>query len=76
MYLTVWQPLLECIFRQIYLHITSWSLVRLSIGALQTTTLFFWSSVRCLYLVPGNVMTHEVKDNIPIIISIFLINSD
>ncbi len=24
MYLTIWQPLLECIFRQIYLHITSW----------------------------------------------------
>ncbi len=24
MYLTLWQPLLECIFRQIYLHITSW----------------------------------------------------
>lgn len=47
MYLTVWQPLLECIFRQIYLHI-----------------------------IPGNVMTHEVKYNIPIIISIFLINSD
>lgn len=31
---------------------------------------------KVLYLVPGNVMTHEVKDNIPIIISIFLINSD
>lgn len=50
MYLTIWQPLLECIFRQIYLHITSWSLVRLSIGALQTTTLFFWSSVRSCIL--------------------------